>query len=149
MHSSHVRWRFPAHKHPKSMPIGGEPDATMAQMDRASAFPSLGPRLRILLGSFLTIPYKVSRLETAPPWGLGASQCAPLALDSLTPQGISHSILRIRLLSESATYTLPSVSTATPEGLLNCADVPMPSLKPTVLPARVLTKPSAVILRIR
>ena len=36
-------------------------------------------------------------------------------------------ILRIRLFDESATYTFPLLSTATPEGPLKLAEVPFPS----------------------
>jgi hypothetical protein len=39
----------------------------------------------------------------------------------------------------SATYTFPEPSIATPFGNLNCAKVPAPSVKPTVVPARVVT----------
>jgi hypothetical protein len=49
-------------------------------------------------------------------------------------------ILRMQLLLVSATYTFPYVSTATPEGFLNSAFVPVPSIYPNVLlPANVLT----------
>src|SRR5271157_4030301 len=59
--------------------------------------------------------------------------------------------MRIVLLPESATYTLPLAgSTATPTGSLNCAAGPCPLLLPTTnsVPARVLTTPAGVILRI-
>ena len=62
-------------------------------------------------------------------------------------------ILRITLLSWSATKTLPPASTATYCGKLNRASVPGPSLYPPPaqappLPASVLTNPS-VIFRMR
>ena len=54
-------------------------------------------------------------------------------------------IFRIRWFSPSATYTLPSESTATPDGDLNRAAVPVPSADPVVpLPASVET--TAVIV---
>jgi hypothetical protein len=46
---------------------------------------------------------------------------------------------RIRWLLESATYTLPNESSATPQGELNCAAVPTPSENPDTLPASVST----------
>ena len=60
-------------------------------------------------------------------------------------------ILRIKLLYWSATYTLPAASVATPTGLLKVASVPVPLRLPDTpaLPAKVLTKPSGVILRIK
>jgi hypothetical protein len=68
-------------------------------------------------------------------------------------------ILRMRWLPESATYTLPYASTATPVGELNEAPTPTPSshrptsekpssyVKPS--PASVLAAPPGVILRMR
>src|SRR5204863_7843341 len=53
-----------------------------------------------------------------------------------TPAGV---IFRMRLLPQSATYTLPAASTAKPLGLLNWAAAPVPSLYPLSLPARVVT----------
>src|SRR6478609_9888666 len=63
-----------------------------------------------------------------------------------SPAGV---ILRITALSSSATYTLPALSTATPFGKLNRAALPEPSVLPKVSawPARVVTVPSLVILR--
>ena len=56
-------------------------------------------------------------------------------------------IIRIALLSLSATYTLLEF-TAIPCGLLNCALVPYPSLDPIVPPAKVLTYTFELIIRI-
>ena len=63
-----------------------------------------------------------------------------------TPSGV---ILRILKLLESATYTFPLESTAIPRGVLNLAFVPVPVIFPCELPARVVTTPAGVILRIR
>ena len=52
-------------------------------------------------------------------------------------------ITRMRWLSESATYTLPEVSTATPKGTLNSAAVPTPSVEPNVVP--VVLPPASVM----
>jgi hypothetical protein len=52
------------------------------------------------------------------------------------------SILRIRLLSASATYIVPAKSNATPVGFRKLALVPIPSVDPNVLdklPAKVVT----------
>src|SRR5262249_56228198 len=61
-----------------------------------------------------------------------------------TPAGLTT---RILWLPKSATKTLSSASAATPFGNLNFAAAPAPSAKPIWLPARVVTTPSAVILR--
>ena len=51
-------------------------------------------------------------------------------------------ITRIKLLPESATYTLHREFTATPVGRLNFAEVPMSLTAPLVVdPANVLTNP--------
>jgi hypothetical protein len=64
-----------------------------------------------------------------------------------TPPGVT---LRMRLLLESATITLPLASTATPEGLKNRALAPVASKNPAVdCPARVVTTPPGVTLRMR
>ncbi len=58
--------------------------------------------------------------------------------------------LRMRWLSESATMTLPLLSTATPLGLLNEAPAPTPSANEAdPLPASVVTTPPGVTLRMR
>jgi hypothetical protein len=58
--------------------------------------------------------------------------------------------LRMRLFPESATYTIPLASTATPEGLKKEAATPAPSANaPTPLPASVLTTPPGVTARTR
>ena len=63
------------------------------------------------------------------------------------PPGV---ILRIILFSLSATYTLPEISTVKPYGPLKVAAIPCPSVLPDVIhdPAKVLTNPPGVILRI-
>ena len=56
--------------------------------------------------------------------------------------------LILRIVFASATYTLPSVSTATPLGLEKLAAEPMPSSDPDMpLPASVVTIPYGLILR--
>jgi hypothetical protein len=56
----------------------------------------------------------------------------------------------MRLLSLSATMTLPLLSTATPEGELNVAPAPVPSANVfDPLPASVVTRPPRVTLRMR
>ena len=56
--------------------------------------------------------------------------------------------LILRIVFASATYTLPSVSTATPRGLEKLAAEPMPSSDPDMpLPASVVTIPYGLILR--
>src|SRR6476660_3485289 len=64
-----------------------------------------------------------------------------------TPAGV---ILRMVALVWSATYTVPAASTATPTGVLNRAAAPVPSVLPVLpaVPARVVTTPADVILRI-
>jgi hypothetical protein len=57
--------------------------------------------------------------------------------------------LRIRWLLESATYTFPAESTATPLGEVKLVFVPVPLADPGELPAKVVTTPSGVILRMR
>src|SRR5450631_993218 len=58
-------------------------------------------------------------------------------------------ILRIVWLPVSATYTLPAPSTATENGVANRAALPVPSALPGLFakPAKVLTVPAGVILR--
>ena len=57
---------------------------------------------------------------------------------------------RMRWLPASATMTLPLLSTATPEGFLNEAPVPMPSANVAdQLPASGVTTPPGVTLRMR
>ena len=59
-------------------------------------------------------------------------------------------ILRMRWLPESATMTLPLLSTATPLGELNEAPAPVPSANVAdPLPASVVTTPPGVTLRMR
>src|SRR6185312_14163246 len=59
-------------------------------------------------------------------------------------------ILRIRLFAKSATYRFPEASSATPHGLLNEAEVPVPLAEPMLPePATVVTTPVEVIFRIR
>ena len=75
---------------------------------------------------------------------------SPPASVVTAPLGV---ILRIRLLPESTTYTLPAVSTATAVGLSNVALVPRPSALPALVPplppASVVTVPPGVIFRTR
>ena len=58
-------------------------------------------------------------------------------------------ILRIVLFDESATYTLPTLSTATPYGASKLAAAPVPSALPTTpsVPASVVTTPAGVTWR--
>ena len=95
-------------------------------------------------------------LSTASPRGL--LNCAALPVPSLlpfpsppasvvtTPAGV---IVRI-LPTPSATYTVPTLSTAIPWGELNRAALPVPSVPPAVFarPANVVTLPTGVTLRI-
>src|SRR5437588_2663178 len=66
-----------------------------------------------------------------------------------TPAGV---IFRIVALTQSATYTFPPRSVPIPAGLLNRAAEPVPSALPVLkkpgVPARVVTAPDGVILRI-
>ena len=56
----------------------------------------------------------------------------------------------MRLLVKSATYKLFDVSITIPIGTLNVASAPVPFALPAVEePARVVTRPFGVILRIR
>jgi hypothetical protein len=64
-----------------------------------------------------------------------------------TPPGVT---LRMRLLPQSATITLPLLSTATPQGVMNEAPVPVPSANANdPFPASVVTTPPGVTLRMR
>src|SRR5688572_6192793 len=78
-----------------------------------------------------------------------ASPALPLnpAIVLTTP---AEEILRNTWFLESATYTFPFESTATPDGPLNRADAPVPSAVPgpPAEPASVDTTPAEVILRI-
>ena len=80
--------------------------------------------------------------------GPSAKEIVPLPANVVTfPDG---SILRIRWLLTSPTYTLPVLSTHIPAGELNDADVVYPFAKVAVPePARVVTLPKTSILRIR
>src|SRR5205085_217234 len=64
-----------------------------------------------------------------------------------SPLGVT---LRIRWLPQSATYSVPAPSTARPQGDEKRALPPVPSALPGApgLPARVVTSPAGVILRI-
>ena len=63
------------------------------------------------------------------------------------PAGV---MARIRLLTESVTYTVQLLETATAEGYKKLALVPRPSLKlADPEPARVDTTPAGVMARIR
>ena len=57
----------------------------------------------------------------------------------------------MRLLFESATYTKPDESTATPAGKLKLADVPtgLSTNAPDPVPANVVVTPVGEILRMR
>src|SRR5471032_524115 len=59
-------------------------------------------------------------------------------------------ILRIELLPASATYAVPPASTTIPVGILKRATAPVPLVAPAApaVPAKVVTTPSQVILRI-
>jgi len=57
---------------------------------------------------------------------------------------------RIVLLPLSPTYRVPALVRASPEGLLNCAAVPVPLAAPwTPEPAQVLTTPAEVMRAMR
>jgi hypothetical protein len=63
------------------------------------------------------------------------------------PAGV---IIRRRLLSRSASYTMPELSTATPDGFQKLALAAAPSLAPTAPdPATVVTTPLGAIARMR
>ena len=87
---------------------------------------------------------------------VGVPDIAPVAGLSINPDGKfgltvypREPTFLILLLYWSATNTFPKASTATPKGLLKLAVIPVPSIEPEVpLPAKVVTTPSAVILRI-
>ena len=101
--------------------------------------------------------YTLSLLSTATPKGLlkeaavpvpFAEPALPVPAKVLTsPAGV---IFLIRLLVTSATYTLSLLSTATPEGPLKEAAVPVPSAEPVTpaVPAKVVTSPADVIFLI-
>ena len=75
-----------------------------------------------------------------------AKEPLPAIVDT-APPGVT---LRMRLLSRSATMTLPLKSKATLKGLLKDAAVPVPSAYPyEPLPASVLTTPPGVTTRMR
>ena len=56
---------------------------------------------------------------------------------------------RMRSFPVSATNTVPEASMATPDGVVNWAAVPEASLKPALDPARVVTSPAVLTMRIR
>ena len=77
-----------------------------------------------------------------------AKAAAPLPANVVTTPPAA--ILRMRLFPESPMKTFPAVSTATPRGALKEAPVPVPSANAAdPLPARVLTTPPGVTLRMR
>jgi hypothetical protein len=88
------------------------------------------------------------RLNEAPAPVPSANVADPLPASVVTtPPGAT---LRMRWLSQSATMTLPLLSTATPKGLLNEAPAPVPSVNAyDPLPASVVTTPPGVTLRMR
>src|SRR4051812_4347658 len=93
------------------------------------------------------MPLGKLNLATLPtPSALPEENAAPANVVT-TPPGM---ILRIVLLLESATYSVPVVSTVIPEGLANRAALPVPSTWPELpaTPASVLTTPAGVIVRI-
>jgi hypothetical protein len=76
----------------------------------------------------------------------------PAELPTIVVTTPSDVILRTRWLIPSATYTFPAESTVTPLGALKVALVPVPFADPVKLdklPAKVVTTPADVILRIR
>ena len=79
-----------------------------------------------------------------------SGKVASLVVEPLATGTRVVAIFLIRLFKISATYTLPLKSTATPEGELNDAAVPVPFAEPDEpLPANVVTTPAAVIFLIR
>ena len=101
--------------------------------------------------------YKLPAASVSIPVGLlnEAAVPVPLALPETplpakvvtTPAGV---IIRIRSLPLSATYTFPAASVPNPKGSLNEAAVPVPLVLPAIpLPAKVLTTPAGVIIRIK
>ena len=108
--------------------------------------------------------FSVSATYTVVPFPSTATPAGPLKFaDKIWPSGEPDVtgpasvvtiplgvILRMRLLRVSATYTAPVPSTATPEGRKKLAAVPCPSTRPeNPEPARVVTFPVGVILRMR
>ena len=92
------------------------------------------------------------------PWGELKRALVPLALVVPERPGLPATvvttppavILRIVWLPASQTKTLPEASTASPAGALKRAALPVASVAPVIpaLPARVVTTPAGVILRI-
>jgi hypothetical protein len=89
----------------------------------------------------------VGSLNAAPTPVPSANAYDPLPASVVTtPPGVT---LRIRLLSLSATITLPLASMATPVGYEKEASVPAPSAKKPYIPASVVTTLPGVTLRMR
>src|ERR1035437_3983975 len=145
----------------------GPPNST------ALPVPSLAPRAPAQPARVVTTPAEVTfrivelsesatktlpALSTATPDGLENRAAVPEpsalpqfpALPASVVTAPAEVTFRIVLLPESATKTLPTASTATPDGPLNCAELPVPSLMPGVpaLPASVVTTPAEVTFRI-
>src|SRR3954452_9046813 len=104
-------------------------------------------RIRLL---FVSATKMLPEASTAIPAGPLNSAAVPVALIIpampspanvvTTPAGV---ILRMRLVSASATYMLPELSKSKPLGPLSLAPVPVPSSQPLVEPAKVDTTPAA------
>ena len=102
--------------------------------------------------------YTLPLASTATPNGYRNRAAAPvpsaLPLLPVRPASVvttpPDAIFRIARLFESATYTLPALSTATPAGPLKRAAAPVPSAVPGLpaVPASVVTTPPDVIIRI-
>ena len=91
--------------------------------------------------------YTLPELSTATPLGEKKSAIVPTPSKyppiALPPASVMTVLFgkmaRMQWLPESATYTFPEESTATPAGNLNFAEVPTPFMKPCELPASVVT----------
>ncbi len=82
-------------------------------------------------------PFRIRFPPSPPP--LRPANPPELSTTVETVKGLAAVTLRIRALSVSATQMAPVLSTAMPLGLLNRAAVPLPSAKPFVEPAMVVT----------